>query len=327
VLLNANIQSNISVALSNVMAAYGSFKFMDEWDCDCDIEALMAQREKEQLVIDEEQAKQREKELAGKKAFLEKRLQGTELFKKLDAYYDEYDFILFKVRASCAQTVIILDTRKFPIPPFKVGHLNATLSWNEFNDDIRINGGIGAEVGKGPVKANLDLKGDLVLDGDLSVKDWSITPEASLKAKVGNTTATVSGQATFDKTGLRDYHVGADVKTSVKYGNTEVSGGASVSYNSKGELTTDFSAKGEYSLKNELGGEGKVTMDASTKRGCSLTANVEQSLQPVQDFIKETGLEDHAKNAGVKLPLDSITNKEIWSGRFGSKEKKTTETE
>ena len=133
-----------------------------------------------------------------KKKYYEKNYENTQLFKRLDsAYVDNYDFILFKVRASCVRTVILFDTRKFPIPPSKIAHLKATLSWNEFNPDIKINGGIGAEVGKGPVKANLDLKGNLVLDGNMSVKDWSITPEGKVEAKEGNTTATVGGQVTF----------------------------------------------------------------------------------------------------------------------------------
>ena len=101
------------------------------------------------------------------------------------------------MRASCVRTFILFDTRKLSIPPSKIAHLKATLSWNEFNPDIKINGGIGAEVSKGPVKSNLDLKGNLLLDGNMSVKDWSITSEGKVKAKVGNTTATVGGQVTF----------------------------------------------------------------------------------------------------------------------------------
>jgi len=43
-LLNANIKFNIYVELSNVMIAFGTLKYNEEWDCDCDMEALMAQR-------------------------------------------------------------------------------------------------------------------------------------------------------------------------------------------------------------------------------------------------------------------------------------------
>lgn len=327
-LLKTNVNIMVAHALSNVCNAYGAYRYSNEWDCYCDLQELQALREEEQKEKDDLEEKKRQENLAGKKAFDNKNLDGTQLFKKLDDYYDEYDFVLFKVRASCARTTITLDTRKFPIPPSKAGHAAATLQWNEFNQDIKVNGSIGAGVSKGPVKAVLEMKGDVLIDGEnLSIKDWSVTPQAKAEATVGNTTISAGAEATFNQTGLKDYTVSGDVKTSVKYGDMRVTGGASVSYNSNTGLSTDFSAKGEYNLKNEIGGEAGVAFDASTKRGCSFSGKVEQGLQPVEDFIQETGLEDHAKNAGVKLPLDSITKKTFWSGKFEPKKKNGTDTE
>lgn len=325
-LLKSNVNSMVAHGLYNVASAFSAYEYSDNWDCSCDLEGLEALREKEQNEREDVEEAKRQENLAGKKAFETRNLNGTQLFKKLDEFYDEYDFILFKVRASCAQTVVTLDTRKFPIPPSKASHAAATLQWNEFNSDIKVNGSIGTGISKGPLKAMLDMKGDLLLNGDnLSVKDWSVTPQAKVEATVGNTAVSAVAEATFNQTGLKDYTLTGNIKTSVQYGNMNVTGGASVSYNSNTGLSTDFSATGKYDLKNEFGGEANAEFDASTKRGCSFSGKVEQGLQPVQDFIKETGMEEHAKNAGVELPLDSITQKEFWTGKFEPKKKKGTE--
>jgi hypothetical protein len=98
-----------------------------------------------------------------------------------------------------------------------------------------------------------------------------------------------------------------------------------------------FSAGLDHDFKNEIGGSGKLSFEASTKRGSSLTGEVKQSMEAATNFVKEKHVEekinektgektyeeksliDHAEAAGLPDPT-SYTKKtikrELWSGKF-----------
>lgn len=325
-LLRTQINSSLSSGLSTVLLAFSSASYSDEWDCDCDIEALLKEREAEQAAKDEEENARIARNKNAKIAFDKKDIpESTQLWKKLDSYADTTNYGFFKVRSSCARTTVMLDSDKFPVYVRDFPHIFGTATTNEFTGETKVNGGIGlkAESKNENVKAELNLKGSLTLDGNNSVKDWSVTPEAKVEVKVGKTTTTVSGDVTLDSNGLKDYS--AEINTKVKYGQTEVSGGAKATWDANGNLDTDFSAGIKQDFKNEMGGSGNAELTASTKRGCSLSGEVEQSLNPAQDLKKmandATGLEGHAKEAGLPLPKDTYTKKKLWSGKYETKKK------
>lgn len=323
-LLRTQINSSLSSGLSTVLRAFCSGSYSDEWDCGCDIEALLREREAEQAAKDEEENARIARNKNAKIAFDKKDIpESTQLWKKLDSFADTVNYGFFKVRSSCARTTVMLDSDKFPVYVRDFPHIFGTATTNEFTGETKVNGGIGlkAQSKNENVNAELNLKGSLTLDGNNSIKDWSVTPEAKVEVKVGNTTTSVGGDVTFGKDGIKDYSV--DINTKVEYGQTEVSGGAKATWDANGNMETDFSAGIKQDFKNEMGGSGNVELTASTKRGCSLSGEVEQSLQPAEDFKKmvndATGLEDHAKKAGLPLPKDTYTKKKLWSGKYETK--------
>ena len=108
--------------------------------------------------------------------------------------------------------------------------------------------------------------------------------------------------------------ISADV--TVKYGATTVRGGADITIRRDGGVDSDFSAGMKRDLKTEVGGSGEVEFEASTKRGCSLSGKVEQSLQPAEQSVKETGANDHTEEAGLGKPAEALTSRELWSGKY-----------
>jgi hypothetical protein len=320
--LKNNLYAALTMSLQTVQMAHGSFSYSDAWDCGCNLEELLAAREAEAKAMEAEENARIERNKAAKAVFDSGEIpESSPLFKKLDSYVDTYNFGLIKVRASCARTVIEANTDFLPNNlPFK---FNYTSSESENTGAITRSGGIKVgvekEVGSGKVSANANLDISVSSDGNGNVKNYSVTAGADVGVKVGNYSASAETKVGMtDNNGVKDYSVSGNVNASVKYGDTQVSGGASATYSYSKGLDTDFSAGVSQDFKTQVGTSGSVKFEASTKRGCSVSGKVEQTLTPVKKAM------DKANNAiegsGVEIPSD-FTKKELWSGKFDGKKK------
>ncbi len=247
--------------------------------------------------------------------------ESSPLFKRLDSYVDEYNFGLIKVRASCARTVIEANTDFLPNNlPFNF-HYKSSESKNTgaITRSGGIKAGVSKEVGAAKVNASLNLDISVSSDGNGVVKDYSVTGGASAGVKVGNYNVSAGASGTASSTnGVTDYSVSGNVNGSVKYGNTTVSGGAAASYSMSKGLDTDFSARVNQDFKNDFGGSGNVKMEVSSKRGCSVSGKVEQTLNPAKNAMEKVN--DVTGEHGIEVPSDFVT-KELWSGKFETKKK------
>ncbi len=279
--LKSGINSAVTMALNSVMIAHGSFSYSEDWDCGCDIEALLREREAEDAAMHEEENARIMRNKAAKAVFDSGEIpKSSPLWKKLDSYVDEYNLGFIKVRSSCAQTEVKLNTDILPIPgiPKLFGSMTTSENTGATDYEGGIKVGIGVQKSGVNVGANIGLSGSVSTDGQGVVKDYSITPSADLSVKVGNTGVTVGGSLTFDQNGVKD---------------------------------SDFSAGVSQDFKNGYGGEGNVGFEASTKRGCSLSGKIAQDsglapkTKPEEDRIKATDKTE-----------SKIFKKELWSGKY-----------
>ncbi|HCM60671.1 MAG TPA: hypothetical protein DIS74_09915, partial [Bacteroidales bacterium] len=225
----------------------------------------------------------------------------------------------------CARTVIEVNTDWLQ----KAFNLPASFSYksttSEFTGattrDAGLNVGVKKDVGQGEVSANLNLSVSVSSDGNGVVKDYSVTAGADAGVTVGNFSASAGGQVSIsgDQGGVKDYSVTASANTSVQYEQTTVSGGASVSYGSKG-LETDFSAGVKQDFSNGVGTEGSASFEASTKRGCSVSGDVNQTINPAGAQVQKDAVEKVKKETGLDLNTDFF-KKELWSGKYELKSK------
>ena len=118
---------------------------------------------------------------------------------------------------------------------------------------------------------------------------------------------------------MQDYSVTANVNSSVKYGQTTVSGGSSVTVGSKG-VDSDFSSKVTQDFKNGVGTDGSASFEASTKRGCSVSGKVNQTINPAGAQVQKSDVDKVKKESGLQLNTD-FYKKELWSGKFELKSK------
>jgi len=317
--LKNSIYSALTMALQTVQLAHGSFAYSNDWDCSCNLEELLAAREEEQKANEAEENARIEKNKAAKAVFDSGEIpESSPLFKKLDAFVDEYNLGLVKVRASCARTTIEANTDFLPNNlPFKFKY---TSSESEFTGAITRNAGIKVGVEKElsnttSVNANLNLDVSVTSDGSGNVKNYSVTGGAEAGVKVGNFSASVGAQAS-NNNGVTDYSVSGNAKVGVKYAGTNVSGGASASYSLSKGLDTDFSAGVSRDWKSEIGTSASVKAEVSTKRGCSMSHKVQQTLTPAKKAIDSAN--KAIEDSGLEIPSDFLT-KEIWSGEYVSK--------
>jgi len=317
--LKNSIYSALVMALQTVQMAHGSFSYSDDWDCNCNLEELLAAREAEQKAMEEEENALIERNKAAKAVFDSGEIpESSPLFKKLDAYVDEYNFGLVKVRASCARTTLEANTDFLPNNlPFKFKYSS---SESEFTGAITRNAGVSVgvekDMGNAKVNANLNLDVSVSSDGNGNVKSYSVTGGADAGVKVGNysVSAGVGGKVS-NNNGVTDYSVSGNAQASVKYGSTTVSGGASADYSMSKGLETDFSAGVKQDWKNDIGTSASMKMEVSTKRGCSFSHKVEQTLTPVKKAVE--GANKAIEDSGLEIPSDFLT-KELWSGKYVS---------
>ncbi|MRR22391.1 hypothetical protein EG830_05355, partial [bacterium] len=305
--LRNSINQAVTWYLNTVMAAHGSFKYYDDWDCGCSLEELLAAREAEEKAMEAEENARIARNKAAKAVFDSGEIpESSPLFKKLDSYVDEYQLGLVKVRASCARTTVEVNTDWLA----KAFNLPASFSFKSTTSEFTgaststagLKVGIDRKVGEANVNANVDLSVSVSSDGNGVVKDYSVTAGASAGVSVNG--YSVSGGAKVNisgnQNGVQDYSVTGNVNSSVKYGQTTVSGGTSVSYGSKG-MDTDFSSKVTQDFKNGVGTDASASFEASTKRGCSVSGKVNQTINPAGAQVQKSEVDKVNKATGLKL--------------------------
>ncbi|MBN1907140.1 MAG: tetratricopeptide repeat protein [Deltaproteobacteria bacterium] len=281
--LRKSIYSALVYALGNVATAHGSFKYHNEWECECDIANLLALREAEQEALRVEENERIQHNMNAKKVFDSGEIpESSPLFKKLDAYGFDFNYIFFKGRMSCARTVVNFN---FNLPGLP--EIFASRSTSEFTGAATYKGGIkilvGAEQGNVKAGAYFNLSSSVSLDGQGVIKDYSVTAGTGLTVSAKGTTAAVGGELTFGPNGLKD---------------------------------SDFSAGISKDFSNGNGASGNVSFEASTKRGCSISGKVEQTMESARDFIDKSKEGAVGKDMAGMIPTDDLTKKELWSGKF-----------
>jgi hypothetical protein len=131
--------------------------------------------------------------------------------------------------------------------------------------------------------ATLNVQGSISLDGHGTVTDYSVTGAGSVNAGLGP----VSGRI-----------------------------GAEIGYTPTVGLTTDVSGGLTAVLDGAYGRSTEVTIEASARRGSTLSVQAEQNLNPysgeINSFLKDVSRE----SVGGKFPFSTSVKKELWSGRF-----------
>ncbi len=307
--LKSSVNGALMWALQTVLVAHGSYSYDDEWDCDCDIEALLRQRDAEQAALDALENERIARNKAAKKMFDSGEIpESSPLFKKLDAFGTDLSipFIPFlSGRISCARTVVRLDTDALPIPG--IAKLFGSMSRSENTGAATYAGGVevglSAEAGAASADATLSLSGSVSTDGNGNVRDYSVTPATSLSVSVGDVKASLDAQVTVGRGSdgnatVRDYSMTAGAEYSTEVASADVSVGGKMTFGPNG-LDSDFTAGISKDIKTGYK-PGKGSLEASTKkRGCSVSTEVTSSfLQTAQDVA------------------DQWHVKEIWSGEF-----------
>ncbi len=277
----------VSQGLENVLAAFGGMSYVQEWDCHCDVGTLLADAAREERALDQvrqelEAAVQRER-LRFESGEIP---PSSPLFQKLDAYGTDLDipFIpLLSGRISCARSTFTL-AAEFPgaLSP-KVGY---TFTESAFTGATTHAAGVeisvGSEEGALRTAATLNVQGSISLDGHGTVTDYTVTGASTVNLGLGP----VSGRI-----------------------------GAEIGYTSSAGLSTDVAGGLTGVLKGEYGESTQVKLEASARRGSTLSVKAEQNLNPysgeVDAFLKEASGESVGD-----LPFSASVKREIWSGTF-----------
>jgi hypothetical protein len=287
--LRRAIYSALVNALQLVGAAHGSFKYHHEWECGCNLQDLQRKREAEQKAQEAEENARIMRNKAAKQVFDSGEIpQSSPLFKKLDSMGSKVDLGFISWNVSCARTVVNfkLDVPLVPGSP-KVW---ASQEISEFTGAGKFDQGmkVSMKAGEG-VKAYFSMSSSVTMSGEGVVKDYSVTAATGLSVSSRDTNVNVGGQMTFGP--------GGEVRDS------------------------DFSAGISRDFSNEMGGAGSASFEASTKRGCSMSGKVEQTLESAQNFIDAAKTKSLGKDAAKLIPTDFF-QKELWSGEYEPNKKK-----
>jgi tetratricopeptide (TPR) repeat protein len=292
--LRSSINSSLAWSMHTILLSYGSFSYREDWDCGCDPGASAEARAKKA-------AAENARILKNKKAKAQfdtgEIPDASPLYKKIDSYGTDYDFGFVKGRISCAKTTVNV---KFTLPLTGAPEFTASYKGSAFTKAATYEGGVKVAVkmkeadDKVSVSAYLNLSGSLTTDNKGSVKDYSVVAGTGLSVSAKGTTVSVGGEMSYGPKGL----------------DSDMSAGVSRDFSNKLGTT-------------DLGGKGKVSFEASTKTGCSLTGKVQESLSPLKSDVdkgmeKQFGKEE-AQYAGTYIPSDKFFQKEFWSGKFTTK--------
>ena len=293
--LRSSINSYLAWALHTVLLSYGSFSYSDDWDCKCDIGELYAQWEAEQAAISAEENARLLRNKQAKKRFDSGEIpESTPLFKKIDSYGTDYNFGFIKGRISCARTTAYLN---IPIPVAGSPEISGSYKSSAFTGASTYGGGVKVSVKlEGENKAYktsafLSLSGSVSTDGKGNISDYSVTAATGVSVSAKGTTLTVGGEVSYGPKGLEVGDVSAGVSR---------------------DVSDNFG-------KNVLGQTGKVSFEASTKRGCSMSGKVEQSLGPYTEAVDKVKEKEYGENLAKAIPLEDLFKRETWSGKFKTK--------
>ncbi len=309
IFLRTSVTSALSRGLTSVLVAYDSFHYHHEWDCDCDIAQLLRQREAEEKALHREENARVLRNKAAKKVFDSGEIpESTPLFKRLDSFGTDFNFVLVKGRVSCARTVVEF---KVPLPILGKTEFFGSMVKSEFTGAATYGGGARITVGTEgtltngsgsksvDVKANafLELGGSVSVDGKGVVRDYSVTAATGLEVEAEGNKITVGGRLTFGPAGN---------------GNE---GGQGASDRDVEIKDSGFSAGITRSFGDQLKEEAGASFEASTKRGCTLSGKVEGSLEPASKSLEDTESETYG-GAGKLLQLEDLYKRELWSGKY-----------
>jgi hypothetical protein len=166
---------------------------------------------------------------------------------------------------------------------------------SEFTGAATYKGGIKISIsskteGGGKSAAFFSLRGSISTDGKGVVTDYSVTAATGLSLSAKGSKVSIGGELTFDPAGER----GSDWEI----------------------RDSDFSAGISKSYGNKFMENASASFEAFTKRGCTLSGKVEQSLEPVVEAIEEGKKEQIGADAGKLLPIKNLYKRDIWSGKF-----------
>ncbi|MDP2790502.1 MAG: hypothetical protein Q8O15_01960 [Rectinemataceae bacterium] len=289
-MLRDAITSAVGSGLQNVMIAYGSMRYRDEWDCGCDVGSLMQRRDEEREAKEDEENARVVRNMNAKKQFDSGEIpESSPLWKKLDAFGTDLNipFIPFlSGRISCARTVVRFNFT-LPIPGMPQISTSMTRSENTgaatYGAGVKL--GYNKEVGSGSVGANLSLSGTVSTDGQGTVSNYSVT-------------------------------AGTDVSVSVK-GGTTVKVGGEITFGPNGASDSDFSAGVSQDFKGKTGGTATAGFEASTKRGCTLSGKVEQNFQGgFADNVKKASTDKYGATMTDYLKPEDALKQSLWSGEY-----------
>lgn len=285
--LEAALDRSVAWGLDNVLRAYLSFHYANKWDCDCDIAQLNADRDAERAALEAEEKAHIREEVAARKRFESGEVpESSPLFKKLDAFGTDLKIPgipFLSGRISCARTVMNL-AADFPLPGMP--SLSYGFASNNFTGATTHSGGLslgfGAEKGGLTAGARLSLSGSVTTDGSGVVSDYSVK-------------------------------VGATVGVSGAKG--ELGAGGELSFGPGGATSSDFSVSAKTDLSTAIGG-ASLSAEASAVRGCSLSAEVQQTIGPLQDLLDQGAAETLGEGYADASPAAGLLEKDLWSGSF-----------
>jgi tetratricopeptide (TPR) repeat protein len=278
----------VSQGLENVLGAFGSMPYVQEWDCHCNLGSLLADAEREEKELEQIREEREAREQQARLRFESGEIPpSSPLFQKLDAYGADLNipFIpLLSGRISCACSTFTLAAE---LPTALSPKGTYTFTESAFTGATTHAAGleisVSAEDGSLSAAATLNVRGSVSLDGQGTVTDYSVTGASTVNVGLGPVSGTIA---------------------------------AEVGYTSSGGLTTDVSGGLTAVLDGEYGRSTQVTIEGSARRGSTLSVQAEQNLNPYSGEIDSFLRDISQESVGDKFPFSTGLKKEVWNGRF-----------
>ena len=287
------LHNGVYQGLLNVLSAFGSYNYVEDWDCHCDVGDLLAQAEQERTELDRLAEESRARENAAKLRFTRGELpESSQLFQKLDAYGTDLDIPFIPAlsgRISCARETVSFEA-ELPVPASPKANFtftkNALTGATTHGGGLEVSGEVG-EDGAPKIGVTLNIKGSISMDGKGEVSDYSVSSATDVKVEMGP---------------------------------ASVHAGAEIGYTKSGGMTSDVGAGATISLSEKYGGSsGEVSLETSAQRGSTFSAKAEYNYRPYSqkydEFANEALKENNEKLFGDSA-VDTSDKKEIWSGSY-----------
>lgn len=271
--------------LFNAVSAFGSYEYVEEWDCHCDVGTLLAQAEAEKKELDrisyEAERRERLRFASGDIP------PASPLFQKLDAYGTDLEIPFIPCMTgwiSPARTTLRL---KAQLPTALSPKGEYTFTENAFTGATTHGGSleIGAKAKEGDVSlaATLNVKGSVALDGKGVVSDYSLTGASSVKVGVGPTTVALGGE---------------------------------IGYTPIGGITSDVTSGITTVISDAYGKSVTLSLETSARRGSTFTAKAEMNLNPYSGELNKFLKESMDESVGDMNPFSTAIPLQLWNGKF-----------